>query len=147
VNEIVGHICEQLGEAATGYRAVHCAAVNDFTNSAGEVAVRGRGQAICQRVSDNAIVQCAGILQRIAIVDFNTGRRSVERNFRCGRYVNHNPPCPAERFQNMGEGMSILCPVGGDFFASVITTIILPVSGETRPTEVEFLSGLARRPC
>ncbi|GIF78538.1 hypothetical protein Asi02nite_80560 [Asanoa siamensis] len=122
-----------------GYRAAHCAAVNEFTNSAGNVAYRGQGQAFCQRASDGVIVQCAGISQTIQIYDYATDRLSAESNFRCGRYVNHNPACPAGRFQNVGVGMTRSCP-GSEMYGVVLTTVILPGSGSTQRSDDYFFS-------
>jgi hypothetical protein len=129
----LGHRCETFGAAVAGYRAGHCADVDFFTNSIGQPATRGQGQAFCQRVSDNAIVQCAGISQSIWVFDLNNpGNKSEEYNPRCGRYATGDP-CPTGRFQNLGSGI-YYCNYAL-LYAIVRTTIVLPVSGETQRSD------------
>lgn len=121
------HACQNFGGASgAGYLAGHCADIDQFVNSLGYLAVRGQGQAFCQRSSDYAIVQCAGISQRITITNLSTGETTYS-NPTCGRYG--GSACPAGRFQNLSPGIYAYC--GESYVATVRTTIVLPVDAQT----------------
>jgi hypothetical protein len=122
------HVCENFGATVAGYRAGHCVDLFFYRWSDGSARVRAIGQAFCQRASDAVIVQCAGIVQTSGIYDL-WGRSFDPTTVYCGRYVNHDPPCPAGRFQHHGAEIEGYCPAHG---AVVRTTIILPVSGTTQ---------------
>jgi hypothetical protein len=120
------HRCENFGgNSGAGFRAGHCADIDQFVNSIGLLAVRGQGQAFCQRVSDAVIVQCAGISQKITITNASTGE-TISSNPVCGRYG--GSACPTGRFQNLSPGIYAYC--SDTYYATVRTTIVLPVDAQ-----------------
>jgi hypothetical protein len=120
------HTCQNFGAiSGAGYVAGHCADIDQFVNSLGSLAVRGQGQAFCQRASDHAIVQCAGISQRITITNLVTGE-TMYSNPTCGRYG--GSACPAGRFQNLSPGIYAYC--GESYVATVRSTIVLPADAQ-----------------
>jgi hypothetical protein len=126
---IVGgtHNCQNFGgTSGAGYVAGHCADIDEFVNSLGYLALRGQGQAFCQRASDGVIVQCAGISQRVTITNLTTGE-TIYANPVCGRYG--GSACPAGRFQNLSPGIYEYC--GDSYVATVRTTVVLPVDAQT----------------
>lgn len=122
------HICENFGVTVSGYRAGHCVDLYFYRWSDGSRRVMAVGQAFCQRASDGVIVQCAGVSQHSRVYAFPFGF-SPWILAECGRYVNHNPPCPAGRFQWYGAESDGQCQGS---FAGVRTKVILPVSGATQ---------------
>ncbi|MGN9905933.1 hypothetical protein ACTMTJ_00100 [Phytohabitans sp. LJ34] len=127
------HVCENFGEVVSGYRAGQCVDVDYYVNSEGFGHFRARGQSFCQRVSDEVIVQCAGISQSTWMYDAPLNHLSEERNVRCGRYTNHDPTCPTDRYQSFGHlAFPYYCNVN---YAVVRSTVILPVSGTTQRSE------------
>jgi hypothetical protein len=122
------HICENFGATVSGYRAGHCVDLFFYRWSNGSERVLAVGQAFCQRASDGVIVQCAGIALRTRVYAFPFGLKPWVLA-ECGRNVNHNPPCPAGRYQYYGAEWSGRCQGS---FAGVQTTVILPVSGTTQ---------------
>ncbi|MEJ3748993.1 hypothetical protein WEI85_37715 [Actinomycetes bacterium KLBMP 9797] len=117
------HRCVATG-AVSGYRGVQCA---DLDVDGGFVSARG--QSLCQRVSDEATVQCAGIRMHMQVHDVTDNYWSSVRTVECGRFTTpwHDPACPSSgRFEALGGLAALRC--GHTYAAYVWAEFVLPVS-------------------
>jgi len=140
------HGCTNFGATVDGYRGGMCTDVDLFINSGGDLAVRGRGQAFCQRASDEVIVQCAGIFQEIVIKRVVGDSWDTITAFSlCGRYTTpwHDPPCPSGRLQDVTAAFYAEC--WETYFVDVQTYVRLPVSGSTQVSSLLTLSEYTHR--
>lgn len=119
------HRCDPFGAVVGGYVAAHCADLDEVTNSAGSLAIRGLGQAFCQRAASHTNVRCAGIVQLITITDLTTGQAESSGNKTCGAFG--GAACPASAsFRNTTAFLYRLC--GHIYQTTVRTTTLLPSS-------------------
>lgn len=121
-----------------GYRGVHCADL-DLQGSF----MWARGQSLCQRVSDAAEVQCAGLKMYVHVEDItfypDPPETGPTRTVVCGRFTTpdwHDPPCPSSgRFEAFSFGLPLIC--GHRYRAHVYTQFVLPVSAEYQTASID----------
>lgn len=104
------HQCQNFGNSVDNYRAGYCVDYDFYTAPDGVSAIRFRAQVFCQNSTTKAIVQCAGIYDRMQFGDFNTQKETENSVFQCGREDGTlQQPCPRGRFEHSSHGLPYVC--------------------------------------
>ena len=132
-NTNLRHSCTLVGASAAGIQGVTCADI--WTNAGANP--WGGGEAFCQRVSDNALVECSGAQQTIELWNATKNKRvAVSAPSSCGSYTDYSFRCLATGRNYVDfypAGRIIGCDTA---YVVVRTTIRLPVSGLFRTASV-----------